>query len=95
MALSQRIARIEDRLVKTRHDAHLINWDEHLSLLSDADLGRLETLFEQWVRQDEKDGYLHEILDCPAFSADVRQELVAIFLSMNFDLLAMRAEAGR
>lgn len=108
MSLSQRLQRLEGHLSRSRHQQTAASeaemkamWDERLPLLSDAELDRLEAIYAKVANDGDSsahmgDGYwLHEILDEPSLSLAERDDLVALFLTMRIDLLAMaKAAAG-
>ncbi|MEO9299005.1 hypothetical protein [Devosia alba] len=82
MALSQRIARIEDRLVKNRSNTNADFWSERLALLTDAQLDRLEALYSVISAKQEAES-LPWIEAVHVISEPDQIELQAIFAVMG------------
>lgn len=105
MSLSLRLQRIEDKLTAGRRthssaaeaEAQAL-WRAGLELLSLEELNRIEPIIQKIIEDTERCGvpelcWMHELLDEPCLSAAEREELILIFLTMGFDLVAM-ASAG-
>lgn len=106
MSLSQRLQRIEstfsqnqrERLTEVEAETREL-WRAGLELLSLEELDRLEVIYKKIIDDTAQRGgpdghWMHELLDQPCVTPGERDELIAIFLAMGFDLVAMAA-AGR